>query len=113
MSNPELVVLAAGMGSRYGGLKQIDTVDDNGHIIIDYSIFDAIEAGFKSVTFIIKKEIEEEFRSVMDAHLFGKEITVKYVYQELDKLPCGFSVPEGRRKHNLTHKIVNARSANR
>ena len=64
MSNPELVVLAAGMGSRYGGLKQIDTVDDNGHIIIDYSIFDAIEAGFKSVTFIIKQEIEEEFRSV-------------------------------------------------
>jgi NDP-sugar pyrophosphorylase family protein len=90
--------MAAGMGSRYGGLKQIDKVDDNGHIIIDYSIYDAMKAGFRDVTFIIKKEIEKDFREVMDAHLAGKDINVKYVYQELDKLPEGYSVPEGRRK---------------
>ena len=98
MKNPELVIMAAGMGSRYGGLKQIDKVDDYGHIIIDFSIYDAIKAGFKEVTFIIKKEIEREFREVMDAHLEGKDIKVKYVYQEIDKLPDGYSVPEGRRK---------------
>ena len=98
MKNPELVIMAAGMGSRYGGLKQIDKVDDCGHIIIDYSIFDAMRAGFRDVTFIIKKEIEADFREVMDAHLEGKDINVKYVYQELDKLPEGYSVPDGRRK---------------
>ena len=98
MKNPELVIMAAGMGSRYGGLKQIDKVDDNGHIIIDYSIFDAMRAGFKDVTFIIKKEIEKDFREVMDPHLAGKDINVKYVFQEIDKLPEGYSVPDGRRK---------------
>ena len=98
MKNPELVIMAAGMGSRYGGLKQIDRVDDNGHIIIDYSIYDAIRAGFRDVTFIIKKEIEKDFREVMDAHLAGKDINVKYVYQEIDKLPAGYSVPDGRKK---------------
>ena len=96
--NPELVIMAAGMGSRYGGLKQIDKVDAKGHIIIDYSIYDAMRAGFKDVTFIIKHEIEREFREVMDAHLAGKDINVKYVYQEIDKLPEGYTVPEGRRK---------------
>lgn len=98
MKNPELVIMAAGMGSRYGGLKQIDKVDEAGHIIIDYSIYDAMKAGFRDVTFIIKKEIEADFREVMDAHLAGKDINVKYVYQEIDKLPEGFSVPDGRRK---------------
>ena len=98
MKNPELVIMAAGMGSRYGGLKQIDKVDEDGHIIIDFSIHDAIKAGFRDVTFIIKKEIEKDFREVMDAHLAGKNINVKYVFQELDKLPEGYSVPEGRRK---------------
>ena len=98
MKNPELVIMAAGMGSRYGGLKQIDSVDAEGHIIIDYSIFDAMRAGFKDVTFIIKKEIEKDFREVMDAHLEGKDINVKYVFQEIDKLPEGYSVPNGRRK---------------
>lgn len=98
MKNPELVIMAAGMGSRYGGLKQIDRVDDEGHIIIDFSIFDAVRAGFRDITFIIKREIEKDFREVMDAHLAGKEINVKYVYQELDKLPEGYSVPEGRVK---------------
>lgn len=98
MKNPELVIMAAGMGSRYGGLKQIDSVDEQGHIIIDYSIYDAIRAGFRDITFIIKKEIEKEFREVMDKHLEGKDINVKYVYQELYKLPEGYSVPEGRKK---------------
>ena len=98
MKNPELVILAAGMGSRYGGLKQIDTVDDKGHIIIDFSIYDAIRAGFRDVTFIIKKEIEKDFREVMDKHLEGKGINVKYVFQELYKLPEGYEIPEGRVK---------------
>ena len=98
MKNPELVIMAAGMGSRYGGLKQIDKVDEQGHIIIDYSIYDAIRAGFRDVTFIIKKEIEKDFREVMDKHLEGKDINVKYVFQELYKLPEGYSVPECRKK---------------
>ena len=98
MKNPELVIMAAGMGSRYGGLKQIDRVDDSDHIIIDYSIYDAIRAGFRDITFIIKKEIEKDFREVMDPHLAGKNVNVKYVYQELDKLPEGYTVPEGRKK---------------
>ena len=98
MKNPELVIMAAGMGSRYGGLKQIDKDDDAGHIIIDYSIYDAMRAGFRDFTFIIKREIEKDFREVMDPHLAGKDINVKYVFQELDKLPEGFSVPEGRTK---------------
>ncbi len=98
MKNPELVIMAAGMGSRYGGLKQIDKVDAEGHIIIDFSIYDAIKAGFRDVTFIIKKEIEKEFREVMDKHLEGKDINVKYVYQELYKLPEGYTIPEGRKK---------------
>lgn len=98
MKNPELVIMAAGMGSRYGGLKQIDKIDEYGHIIIDYSIYDAIKAGFRDITFIIKKEIEKDFREVMDPHLEGKDVNVKYVFQELDKLPEGYSIPEGRRK---------------
>ncbi len=98
MKAPELVIMAAGMGSRYGGLKQIDPVDSEGHIIIDFSIYDAMRAGFRDFTFIIKKEIEADFREVIDAHVGGKGINVKYVYQELDMLPEGFCVPEGRRK---------------
>ena len=98
MNRPELVILAAGMGSRYGGLKQIDPIDDYGHIIIDYSIYDAMKAGFRDITFIIKHEIEADFRAVMDKHLAGKDINVKYVFQELNKLPEGYSIPEGRKK---------------
>jgi dTDP-glucose pyrophosphorylase len=98
MKNPKLVILAAGMGSRYGGLKQIDTVDEAGHIIIDYSIYDAMKAGFRDFVFIIKKEIEADFRQVMDAHTRGKDINVSYVFQELYKLPEGYSVPDGRKK---------------
>ena len=98
MKKPELVIMAAGMGSRYGGLKQIDVVDEYGHIMIDYSIYDAIRAGFSTITFIIKKSIEADFRAVMDKHLAGKPVEVKYVFQELDKLPDGFTVPEDRVK---------------
>ncbi|MCC8024509.1 MAG: nucleotidyltransferase [Clostridium sp.] len=94
---PVLVIMAAGMGSRYGGLKQIDPIDEYGNIIIDFSIYDAREAGFEKVIFIIKKAIEEEFKSHIGDRI-SKQIEVEYVYQELDKLPEGFCVPEGRVK---------------
>ena len=98
MKKPSLVIMAAGMGSRYGGLKQIDSIDKYGHTIIDYSIYDAIEAGFENIVFVIKKEIEEDFMAVMAPHLAGKSISVSYVFQELYKLPEGYSIPEGREK---------------
>lgn len=94
---PVLVIMAAGMGSRYGGLKQIDPVDRDGDLIIDFSIFDAIEAGFEKVVFIIKKAIEKDFKEHI-GYRMEKHIQVEYVYQENDKLPEGFSVPEGRVK---------------
>ena len=97
MKKPVLVIMAAGMGSRYGGLKQIDPVDADGHIIMDFSIYDAKRAGFEKVVFIIKKEIEEEFKEVVGKRV-SQYIDVEYAYQELDKLPEGFSVPEGRVK---------------
>ena len=89
--------MAAGMGSRYGGLKQIDPVGPSGETIIDYSIFDAMRAGFGKLVFIIRKDIEQAFKETVGAR-FEKRIPVEYVYQELDKLPAGFSVPEGRTK---------------
>jgi len=98
MKNPQLVIMAAGMGSRYGGLKQIEGVDDRGHTIIDYSLYDAERAGFREVTFIIKREIENDFRRVMDNHLSGRNLRVNYAYQELDMLPDGYSLPIGRAK---------------
>jgi UTP-glucose-1-phosphate uridylyltransferase len=94
---PTLLVLAAGMGSRYGGLKQIDPVGPSGEIIIDYSIYDAIRAGFGKVVFIIRKEIEESFKETIGARFEGK-LQVEYAYQELDKLPEGYSVPADRAK---------------
>jgi choline kinase len=94
---PVLVIMAAGMGSRYGGLKQIDPVDDYGNKIIDFSIYDAVEAGFEKVVFIIKKAIEKEFKEHIGARL-EEHVQVEYVYQELDKLPEGYTVPEGRVK---------------
>ena len=94
---PALVIMAAGMGSRYGGLKQIDPVDPYGNIIIDFSIFDAREAGFEKVIFIIKKAIENDFK-IHIGNRVSKYMDVAYVYQELDKIPEGYQVPEGRVK---------------
>lgn len=92
-----LVIMAAGMGSRFGGLKQIEKVDDNDHFIIDYSIYDALKAGYDKVVFIIKKENYEIFKETIGARVENK-IKVEYVFQELDKLPEGYNVPEGRIK---------------
>lgn len=97
MEKPVLVVMAAGMGSRYGGLKQIDPVDKNGHIIMDFSVYDAIRAGFRKVVFIIKKENEANFREAIGDRL-SAHIEVEYVFQELTNLPEGYAVPEGRVK---------------
>ena len=96
-ASPTLLVLAAGMGSRYGGLKQIEAVGPSGETIIDYSIFDAMRAGFGKLVFIIRKDIEQPFKEVVGAR-FEKRIAVEYVFQELDKIPAGFSVPAGRTK---------------
>ena len=97
MKKPVLVVMAAGMGSRYGGLKQIDPIDSEGHIIIDFSIYDAVKAGFEKVVFIIKKENEADFKEAIGDRL-SRQIEVAYVYQDLHNLPEGYEVPEGRAK---------------
>ena len=97
MTEPTLVILAAGMGSRFGGLKQITAVDPFGHAIIDFSLYDAYRAGFRRVAFIIKHEIEEDFKAAVGRRM-EKYFDVHYVYQQLDKLPEGYSVPEGRVK---------------
>ena len=93
MEKPTLVILAAGMGSRYGGLKQIDPVDDKGNKIIDFSIYDAVRAGFGKVVFIIKREHEQDFRECI-GNAVSKHIPVEYVFQELTKVPEGFQIPE-------------------
>ena len=97
MQEPTLVILAAGMVSRFGGLKQITAVDDHGHAIIDFSLYDAYRAGFRKVVFIIKHEIEEDFKNRVGRRM-EKYFDVKYVYQQLDVLPEGYAVPEGRVK---------------
>ncbi|MCI6858112.1 MAG: nucleotidyltransferase [Eubacterium sp.] len=97
MKEPVLVVMAAGMGSRYGGLKQMDPVDKEGHAILDFSVYDAKRAGFKKVVFIIKKAIEKDFREVIGSRI-EPFMDVEYVYQELDRLPEGYAVPDGRIK---------------
>ena len=97
MTEPTLVIMAAGMGRRFGGLKQIMPVDDLGHAIIDYSMFDARRAGFKKVAFIIKRGIEESFKETVGSRM-EKYFDVKYVFQELCKLPEGYEPPKGREK---------------
>lgn len=97
MNKPVLVIMAAGMGSRYGGLKQIDPIDEEGHIIIDFSLFDAKRAGFEKVIFIIKKENEADFKAVVGDRMTGY-MDVSYAFQNLANLPDGYEVPEGRVK---------------
>ncbi|MGI6727109.1 MAG: sugar phosphate nucleotidyltransferase [Anaerovoracaceae bacterium] len=97
MNQPILVIMAAGIGSRFGGLKQLAPVGKNGEPIIEFSLYDAIEAGFEKVIFIIKKDIDREFRELIGDKVKDR-IDVEYVYQTLDQLPSGYSIPEGRIK---------------
>lgn len=97
MNKPVLVIMAAGMGSRYGGLKQMDPVDSEGHIIMDFSMYDAKRAGFDKVIFIIKREFEEDFREKVGKRI-EKYMEVSYAFQEIGNIPAGYEVPEGRVK---------------
>ena len=107
--NTELLIMAAGMGSRFGGLKQIQPIGPNGEMILDFSIYDAVKAGFNKAVFIIKKEIEKEFREVCGKRI-EKMIDVDYAFQELNKLPEGYSVPEDRQKPwGTAHAVLCAR----
>lgn len=109
MKKPVLVVMAAGMGSRYGGLKQIDPVGPNGEIIIDYSLYDAKQAGFETVIFIIKKEIEKDFKESVGNRI-SNYMNVKYAYQNINDLPQGFTVPAERKKPwGTAHAVLAAR----
>ncbi|MBR3853289.1 MAG: nucleotidyltransferase, partial [Tidjanibacter sp.] len=106
MKKPTLLVLAAGMASRYGSLKQMDGVGPCGEAIIDYSIYDAVRAGFGKVVFVIRQTFAESFKAAFSESRFGGKIKVDFVFQELDKLPEGFSVPEGRVKPWGTNHAV-------
>lgn len=108
---PTLLVLAAGMGSRYGGLKQIDPMGPNGETILDYSVFDAIRTGFGKVVFIIRPDFEKDFRERIAAKFAGR-IEVAFTFQTITQLPPGFTVPAGREKPwGTTHAILCARAA--
>lgn len=107
---PHLVIMAAGMGSRFGGLKQIEPVSDKGEIILDFSLYDAYLAGFRKAIFVIKKENEQDFRRLIDEGA-GKYIQAEYAFQELSDLPAGYSVPEGREKPwGTAHAVLAARN---
>ena len=109
---PVLVVMAAGMGSRYGGLKQIDPVGSKGEAILDYSVYDAHQAGFETVVIIIKEAIKKDFMETVGARLQNAPVEIRYAYQELDKLPEGYSIPEGRTKPFGTgHAVLCAKEA--
>lgn len=111
MKKPVLVIMAAGMGSRYGGLKQIDPVDDRGHIIMDFSLYDAVKAGFEKVVFVIKREKEKDFKEVIGDRI-EQYMEVSYAYQKLEDIPKPFSVPEGRVKPWGTgHAVLCAEAA--
>lgn len=111
MNKPILVIMAAGMGSRFGGLKQIEPVSDKGDIILDFSLYDARLAGFEKAIFIIKKENEQDFRNLID-NKAGKYMEVEYVYQELNDLPSGYLVPANREKPwGTAHAVLSARNA--
>ena len=112
MEKPVLVVMAAGMGSRYGGLKQIDPVGSCGEAILDYSIYDAYEAGFRTAVIIIKEAIREDFMQTVGKRLEKSPMEIRYAYQELDKLPSGYSVPAGRTKPwGTSHAVLCAKDA--
>ncbi len=109
---PILVVMAAGMGSRYGGLKQIDPVGSCGEAILDYSLFDAYEAGFETAVIIIKKAIEKDFMETVGKRLAACPMEIRYAYQELEKIPAGCVVPEGRTKPwGTSHAVLCAKDA--
>ena len=109
---PVLVVMAAGMGSRYGGLKQIEPVGPGGAAILDYSLYDARRAGFETVVFIIKREIEADFKSTVGARAARSGLELRYAYQQLDALPAGFAVPQGRQKPwGTAHAVWAAKDA--
>ena len=109
---PVLVVMAAGMGSRYGGLKQIDPVGNCGEAILDYSLFDAHEAGFETAVIIIKEAIKKDFMETVGKRLEKAPMEIRYAYQELDKLPAGYTVPEGRTKPwGTCHAVLCAKDA--
>ena len=97
MKKTTLVIMAAGMGSRYGGLKQIDPIGPGGEIILDYSVYDAVKAGFNKVIFVIKKEIEKDFKDII-GNKFDGVVDIGFAYQDINNLPDGFTVPEGRVK---------------
>ena len=106
---PTLLILAAGMGSRYGGLKQLDPVGPNGEVIMDYSVYDAVKAGFGKVIFVIRRDFENEFKSNIGSKYSGL-IDVQYAFQELNDLPDGFSIPDGRVKPwGTSHAILVAK----
>ena len=108
---PTLLILAAGMGSRYGGLKQVDKLGTSGETILEYSIFDAIKAGFGKVVFVIRKDIEKEFKAAF-GDKFSDKIKVEYVFQEIDALPEGFKLPSGRTKPwGTAHATLMAKDA--
>ena len=109
---PVLVVMAAGMGSRYGGLKQIDPVGSKGEAILDYSVYDAHQAGFETVVIIIKEAIKNDFMETVGARLKNAPVEIRYAYQELEKLPEGYSIPDGRTKPFGTgHAVLCAKEA--
>jgi NDP-sugar pyrophosphorylase family protein len=111
MSSPTLLILAAGMGSRYGGLKQVDPMGPHGETVLDYSVFDAKRAGFGKVVFVIRRDFEEEFKTKVGSR-FDNHIRVEYAFQSLDDLPSGFQVPEGRVKPwGTTHAVLAAERA--
>ena len=109
LKKPILVIMAAGLGSRYGGLKQMDPLGPDGEIILDFSCYDAMRAGFEDVIFIIKKENEADFRALVEPGI-GKKMNVRYAFQDLGDLPEGFTVPEGRVKPwGTCHAVYAAR----
>ncbi len=111
MTPPTLLVLAAGMGSRYGGLKQIDPVGPGGEAILDYSVFDALRAGFGKVVFVIRQSMADAFKQAVGSR-FEKRVPVEFVFQELDKLPPGFTPPPGRQKPwGTAHAVLMAADA--